>query len=138
MKYEYEPSLECYKRIDKTGRPLKFNIEEARRIKSMRDMGCTVSSIYRKIDWSNDVSETQLRTFVENIEKGNIPLDGEYPTPVKTQSTKNSRIDDLEKRVTSLEDRMSELRSDCFVSAFASQSKKKNTMFGKVKGWLQY
>ena len=146
MKYEYDSNREVFKRVDGNGRYLKFNIEEARRIKSLRDMGTPVSSIHRKINWSNDISETQLRTFIENIEKGNIPLDGDYPIPVRKNPRTDkiteleNKIDELDSRMTDMENRFSEIRSDCFVSAFAAPKKdsEKKSNISKVKSWLKF
>lgn len=103
--YEYRPDLEMFKRKDNRGPALKFNIIEGRRIKSMYELGDKVPTIYSKIDFVNDVSITNLRTFVKNLEMGNIDLDGEYPAPREqiVDMTLSERIRNLEERVGELE-----------------------------------
>lgn len=105
MKYEYRADLEMFKRVDNRGPGLKFNIVEARRIKSMLDMGMKAPTIYQKIDFVNNVSITNLRTFIDNLNKGNIDLDGDYPSPVYQVEEIN-----LNERVSRLEEEFEEFK----------------------------
>lgn len=77
VKYEYNPDLEVFRRVDNRGPSLKVNIMEARRIKSMMDLGIKAPTILMKIDFVNPISMTNLRTIMKNIEKGNLELDGD-------------------------------------------------------------
>jgi len=103
MRYEYDVETETFRRIDGRGRPLEFNIIEAKRIESLRNLGFSVQKIYDKIDFANDVSITNLRTFIKNLESGELSTEGEFPAP--TPVIKDL---DLEVRVQKLEQQMNE------------------------------
>ena len=103
MRYEYDVQTETFRRIDGRGRPLEFNITEAKRIESLRNLGFSVQKIYDKIDFANDVSITNLRTFIRNLENGELSTDGEFPAP--TPVIKDL---DLEVRVQRLEQKVNE------------------------------
>ena len=81
VKYEYDIERECFRRVDNRGRPLMINITEGKKVESMLNLGYPVAQIYRKIDWVNDINETNLRTFVRNLNNGNIDVSGDYPAP---------------------------------------------------------
>ena len=125
-KYEYRVDLEMFKRTDNRGPGLKFNIVEARRIKSMLDMGMKAPTIYKKIDFVNDVSITNLRTFIDNLKKGNIDLDGDYPSPVYQVKEIS-----LGERVTRLEEEFED-----FKSRIENPNRREN-ISEKVKKWLK-
>lgn len=105
VKYEYRPDLEVFRRIDNRGPSLKFNITEAKRIETLMDMGVKAPTIMRKIDFVNDINETNLRTFMNNLKNGNISLEGDYPAPtgVIESITDGERLSRLEERVNELE-----------------------------------
>lgn len=130
VKYEYNPDLEVFRRTDNRGVSLKVNIIEARRIKSMMDLGIKAPTIMKKIDFVNKISMTSLRTIMSNIESGNLELDGDYPAPTESllDLTNEEKITALEKRVNTLEDRMDCLKGDCFISAFAGPSSQPRKM----------
>ena len=122
VKYEYRTDTEMFKRVDNRGPYLKFNIVEARRIQSMLDMGLKTPTIYKKIDFVNDVSITNLRTFIDNLNKGNIELDGDYPSPVYQVSEM-----DLEERVSRLEEEFEKFK----------ESVNQKTVTERVKEWIR-
>lgn len=126
VKYEYRPELEVFKRVDNRGYPLKFNIVEGRRIQQMLDMGLKIPTIYNKIDFVNDVSITNLRTFVDNLNKGNIDLDGDYPVPVHQIAEIG-----LDERVSQLEKEFEELKKKM------ENPNARETISDKVKLWLK-
>ena len=113
-KYEYNIELEAFRRTDKRGRPLYFNITEARRIQNMLEMGCSVPQIYNKIDFERDVSVTNLRTFIRNLNEGNLSLEGDYPAPVGVvkEIGTETKIQALEDRVKALEDEVFETKTE--------------------------
>ena len=82
---------------------MEFNITEAKRIESLRNLGFSVQKIYDKLDFANDVSITNLRTFIRNLENGELSTDGEFPAP--TPVIKDL---DLEVRVQRLEQKVNE------------------------------
>lgn len=127
VKYEYNVEDEVFKRVDKRGYSLKVNIVEARRIKSLMDLGNNPYEIMRKIEFANGISITTLRTVMKNIREGNINLEGDYPVP--TQQLKEMdlsvRVENLEKRVTALEEPVT---CDCECN--------NESFVGKVKGWM--
>lgn len=138
VEYKYNVELEQFRRVDNRGPSLPFNITEARRIQTMMDLGIKAPSILKKIDFSHEVSMTNLRTFMNNLEQGNIVgLDEDYPAPVGQfmDMDLDSRVLGLEKRVKSLEDIMSELKTDCFSSGFATEKNNKKSVWDKVKIW---
>lgn len=126
VKYEYRPELEMFKRVDNRGYPLKFNIVEGRRIESMLKMGLKVPTIYSKIDFVNDVSITNLRTFVDNLKKGNIDLTGDYPSPV--YQVKEIA---LEERISKLEEEFEEFKKRM------NDPSPSEGIGNKVKEWLR-
>ena len=107
VEYRYNVDLEMFRRVDNRGPSLPFNITEARRIESMMNLGMKAPSILKKIDFVNEVSMTNLRTFMNNLEDGNIlGLDEDYPVP-------NGQFVDLDSqaRLTSLEERVTRLEN---------------------------
>ena len=107
VKYVYHPDIEMFRRVDNRGPSLKVNIMKARRIKSMMDLGMKAPTILTKIDFVNPVSMTNLRTIMNNIEDGNLELEGDYPVP-----TEQLRDMDLEIRVTRLEEDFEKLKKN--------------------------
>ena len=134
MKYNYNVEQECFIREDGQGKKYHINITEAKRIVTLDNLGNTASEIRNKIQFqSNRVSESTITNFLNQIEKGNINLSGDYPAPVNVvmDLSVDERISNLEDRVKTLEDKFSELKSDCFVSAFAGEQKEPK------KSWKQ-
>lgn len=111
MRYDYDVETETFRRIDGRGRPLEFNIVEARRIESLRNLGFSVQKIYDKIDFANDVTVTNVRTFVKNLENGELNTEGEFPAP-----TPVFKDLDLEARVRDLEQEVKELKQEKEIS----------------------
>ena len=76
-----------------------------------------------KIDFVNDVSMTNLRTFMNNLIDGNINLEGDYPAPTELveSMTDNDRLNRLEERMALME------------NAVAAQKKSR---LSKVKSWI--
>lgn len=131
VKYEYRSDLEAFKRIDNREPSLKFNIVEARRIESMLEMGTKLPTIYKNIDFVNDVSMTNLRTFVKNLEEGNINLEGDYPSPTVQLEDINYeiRISKLEEDIETIKKSLLDIKScDC---------KSDESVMDKVKQWLK-
>ena len=137
MKYNYNTDLECFVREDGLGKKIWINSSEAHRIMTMYSLGNSIGEIRNKIEFVNSrkVTESTVKNFISNVNMGNIILDENYPAPVKLveEMTDNDRICKLEERVTNLEDKISELKSECFITAFADESKKES----KVRKWLR-
>lgn len=98
VKYEYDVATESFKRVDNRGNKLKINITEARRIESLLNLGHNPNYIWNKINFINDVSITTVRTFIKNLEAGNIDLEGDYPAPalLMEDMTMEARVKRLE------------------------------------------
>ena len=134
MRYDYDVESETFIRVDGRGRPLMFNITEAKRIESLRNLGFSVQKIYDKMDFVNDVTVTNLRTFIKNMEHGELSTEGDYPAP-----TPVFKDLDLEARVSSLEDRFADLEKlmkliqngEYFCRCSAEES-----ITDKVKSWI--
>ena len=136
MKYEYYESEECFKRIDNRGRPLFVNISEARQIESYINLGYSVEEIKDKVKLSHPrAGRHTIVSIIKNIKEGNVDLTGDYMIPVDqlVEFTDSERISKLEKRVSNLEDIMSEIKSDCFISAFTTTKMEDESCFNKLK-----
>ena len=126
MKYVYDVDRECFKRIDNRGKSLHVNITEANRIVNLLNLNYSVPAIINKVSLVDpQATQTTVKSFIRNYNEGNIeiPTDAPVPSRIFDEMTIEINYNDLEERVKSLEDRMSELRSDCFVSAFAGERK---------------
>lgn len=134
VEYKYNEEIEMFRRVDNRGPSLKVNIVEARRIKSMMDLGIKAPTIMKKIDFVNNISMTNLRTIMSNIQNGNIDLDGDYPIP-----SGQIKDMDIEIRINQLEKDLNEFKRKVLhhddVLSEMNDSKKKLT--GRVKKWLQ-
>jgi len=132
VKYEYDPLIEKFRRVDNKGTHLNINIVEARRIVALKNLGYKVTSIYRdsELNLANKIGISTLRTFIKNYDAGNISIEGEFPVPkaVFDEMTDESRIDELERRIEVLEEMMKNKTCDC-----ESEDKTK----GKVRKWLR-
>lgn len=108
VKYEYRPDLEVFRRVDNRGPSLRVNIIEMRRIKSMMDLGIKAPTIMKKIDFVNGISMTTLRTIMNNIEEGNIDMEGDYPAPsiIVRDMDLEARVGRLERDVEEFKQRM--------------------------------
>lgn len=138
MRYDYDVETETFIRIDGRGRPLKFNITEAKRIESLRNLGFSVQKIYDKMDFVNDVTVTNLRTFIKNMENGELSTEGDYPapTPVFKDLDLEARVSTLEEKLSNIENIISEIKSDCFCTCFAGEPSEEKSIADKVKSWL--
>lgn len=115
MKYEYSETEECFKRADNRGRPLFVNIMEARQIESFIDLGYSVEEIKDKVKLSNNkAGRHTIISFIKNLKEGNIDLEGDYeiPIPQIVEIDDDMRISALEKRVSILEDVVSEIKPE--------------------------
>lgn len=109
MKYEYDITMEAFRREDKRGKPLYVNITEANRIVNLINLGYTVASITGKISLSNPKGTvTTLNSFIRNYKQGNIvmPDDAPAPTLYYESMDDNDRLDELEKRISELEEKI--------------------------------
>lgn len=142
MKYIYDVEKECFKREDNRGKPLYVNITEAQKIALQLDLGYPLTQIEGKIALANPQgTATTIKSFIRNYKQGNIIMPEDAPVPVRIfdEMTDSTRIDNLEKRVSILENILSELKSDCFISSFATENSTEENEFnpiGKVKEWL--
>ena len=93
----------------------------------MMDLGMKAPTILTKIDFVNPVSMTNLRTIMNNIEDGNLELEGDYPVP-----TEQLRDMDLEIRVTRLEEDFEKLKKNNNVILKPN----KKSLIEKVKSWM--
>lgn len=108
MKYKYDVNQECFIREDGLGKKFHINISEARRIMTLYNLGNNVPQIRNKIDFSsNKVYESSVNNFINQVNNGNIDLDGDYPAPSHyvTELTYEERISNLEKRMSNLEEK---------------------------------
>ena len=130
VRYEYDPIIEKYRRVDNKGKPLDINIVEARRIVALKNLGYKVPSIYRdnEMDLPSKIGITTLRTFIKNYEDGNISIEGEFPVPRKVldDMTRESDLDDLKRRVEVLEELVKNMTCEC-----------KTEEKSKVRKWLK-
>jgi len=129
-KYEYIPKMEAFRRVDARGKPLFVNITEAQRIVSLLDLGYSMTDIQSKITLTNPKGTgTTVRSFVKNYLDGNIelPTDAPAPTRVFESMTDNDRLNELEERVSRLEEQ--------YNNVILKNGKKPITE--KVKSWLQ-
>lgn len=125
VKYDYDVENECFSRVDGRGKSYKINIYEGKRIESLRGIGYSVQKIYDKMTFNNEVTITNLRSFIRNLEEGNISVDGDYPAPVQ-----NFEKLDTEARITELERKVESLQSN-------KESKTDKSILGRVKAWMQ-
>lgn len=102
MKYNYDVEQECFIREDGAGKRININISEAQRIIALKDLGYSIAQIRNKMVFSsNKVYESTIQNFLNNVEKGNIVISGDYPAP-------KLALEDLtvDMRLTSLEERL--------------------------------
>ena len=140
-KYKYNSELECFERFNKKGNPtgkkLWVNIVEARKIITLYNLGNTVGLIQSKMQFSsNKASGKTVETIVRLYENDDIELEGDFPAPSKDFEALevDSKIDNLEIRVENLENIISELKSDCFCTAYAGESK--TGIIDRIRTWI--
>lgn len=111
MKYSYNSSLECFERRDAKGVPrgrkLWVNIDEARRIVTLYDLGNSIGVIKSKMQFNNPkASAYTVNTVVSLYENNEIELSGDFPAPSQV-------FDDLsvDARISQLEHEIEELKS---------------------------
>lgn len=133
VKYEYNPHIEGFKRVDNRGHTLDIDIVEARRIVALKNLGYSVTDIFKEMDLARKISVSTLRTFLKNYENGNISIEGEFPVPQKhlDEMDNEVRIDDLERRIKSLEE-----WKESFICSCQTEITEKSTK-DKVKEWLK-
>lgn len=124
VNYYYDVGSESFKREDNRGKGLYVNITEAQRIVNLLDLGHSLTEVEGKVTLSNPKgTSTTIKSFIKNYKNGNIemPIDAPAPVRVFEELSDSSRIDELEERVSALEE------------IFA---KPKKTRFEKVKSWM--
>ena len=135
-KYIYDAHSETFKRSDKRGMPLYVNIVEANRIINLVNLGTSVQKIIENVKLSNPkASVSTVRSFIKNYREDNIEIPEDAPVPVKIfdEVTEDSRVDELEKRVKALEDKMAELKP----TAFAGESKSmEKGVINRIRTWI--
>lgn len=108
MRYKYDIDNEYFVREDGLGKKFHINITEARRIMTLSNLGNTAPEIRSKINFnSRKVYESTINNFINQVKKGNISLEGDYPAPkiIFEDLTLEERINQLEERVKELEDK---------------------------------
>ena len=133
VKYEYNPNIEGFKRVDNRGHTLDIDIVEARRIVALQNLGYSVTDIFKEMDLARKISISTLRTFLKNYNNGNISIEGEFPVPHKTLDEMDNevRFNSLEERIQSLEEWKESFVCDC-----QTEITEKSTR-DKVKEWLK-
>lgn len=124
MKYEYNADIEAFERSDKKGNKLWFNMYEAQRIMTLYQLGYTPNKIATKMEFkSNKVAMSSVKTFIDNVNNGNIVIDNDAPAPVEYVNDMS-----LEARVTKLEQDFDEFKRMI--------SDQKPTISERVRKWL--
>ena len=135
MKYNYNSELDCFVREDGLGKKIWITSTEAHRIMTMYDLGNSIGEIRNKINFAKPkrVTESTIKNFINNVADGNIVLDDNLPAPdiVYTELSLDEKVNNLEERLNTLESmidnhesRFKELKSDCWISAYATKSNK--------------
>ena len=117
--YEYDIEDEVFKRKinendKKGGKSLYVNITEANKIISLVNLGYTIPVITKRVELSNPkAGSTTVRTFITRYKNGDIiiPKDAPAPSSVFESITDSDRLNALEKRVTDLENKFSEIKT---------------------------
>lgn len=107
--YIYNPNKEAFVREDNRGKPLYINITEAQRIISLMDLGYSVADIENKMSLCNPKgTSTTVKSFIKNYKSGNIEIPENAPAPagVFDGLTDNDRLNELEERVSKLEEQL--------------------------------
>ena len=140
VKYYYDVQLEAFKREDNRGKPLYVNVTEANRIVNLINLGHSVPSIMSKVKLSNPLgTNTTVKSFIKNYHEGNITIPTDAPAPVRVfeSLTDSDRLDAIENRMTDLENKFAEIKSDCSCTSFAGAGKNESKLM-KVKKWLKF
>lgn len=127
MKWVYNSKLGCFEREDKLGKKLWITMTEAQRIITLRDLGNSIGEIQAKMNFvSNKASSYSVKTVLERYDNGDIVIDMNVPvSEVEWEDLSNdSKINDLEMRISNLENIISEYDENSFMD--------------KVKSWLKY
>lgn len=124
MNYEYDINQECFIRSDGLGKKFFINSTEAHRIMNMYNLGNSIGEIRNKINFRNPskVTESTIKNFINNVNKGNIDLSKVEPAPFVDvlEITLDERVESLEQRVSVLEDMLMN----------------KQSLTDKVKSWI--
>ena len=126
MKYEYNADLEAFERTDKKDNKLWFNMYEAQRIMTLYHLGYTPNKISTKMEFhSNKIGMSSVKTFIDNVNNGNIVIDNDAPAPVELVEDMT-----LEARVSRLEQDLEEFKKKF------EDPKPNEGISEKVKTWL--
>lgn len=112
--YIYNPNKEAFVRENNKGKPLYVNITEAQRIVSLMDLGYSRTDVENRIILSNPKgTSTTVRSFIRNYKAGNIQMPDDAPAPSRVfdSLTDSDRLNELERRVTELENKFEEKKS---------------------------
>ena len=127
MRYKYDVSQECFIREDGLGKKFFINSTEAHRIMTMYNLDNSVGEIRNKIQFKHPrkVTESTIKNFINNVNKGNIDLSQVEPAPFDDvlDITLEDRVWSLEQRVSMLED--------------LNHCDENKSVFGKVKSWIR-
>lgn len=126
VKYEYDPAVEGFRRVDRRGRILEINISEGRRIESLMNLGWSADAIFDKMHFNGNATRTTCKTFIKNLKEGNISLEGDFPAPKEIVENLDleARVSKLEKEIKSLK----EWHLDCETD---------KTFRQKVEAWIR-
>lgn len=132
VNYNYDVNKEAFVRSDKRGRALYVNISEANRIISLLDLGHSITDIQMKVVLVNPKgTATTVKNFIKNYTEGKINMPENAPAPSKIfQSlTDNDRLNNLEERVSKLEEI---IENNNVIS-----KNDENSLTDKVKSWMK-
>ena len=125
MKYKYDEKHEYFIREDGLGKKFYINSTEAHRIMTMYNLDNSIGEIRNKIHFKNPkkVTESTIKNFVNNVNKGNIDLSQVEPAPFDdvVEITLEDRVESLEQRVAVLEEML----------------ENKQSLSDKVKSWIR-
>ena len=130
VRYEYNPNLEGFKRVDNRGYTLQIDIVEARRIVALLNLGYKIPEIFQEMDLGRKISISTLRTFIRNYNDGNISIEGDFPVPQK-----NLDEMDTEVRFTKIEERLDKL--EALQNSCDCDCAKEESKYDKVKKWFK-
>ncbi len=114
-KYEYDANREVFVRKDKRGNHLAVNIAEAQRIINFMNLGYSVDGIQGKMNLvSPKGTASTVKSFIRNYKQGNIEMPNDAPVPVRLFESveDDNRIDELEERISRIEQKMNESWKD--------------------------
>jgi len=131
VKYNYNVEMEAFKRSDNRGKAIYVNVAEAQKIVSMLELGYSVADICGKVSLNSPKgSLTTIKSFIRNYKSGNIeiPKDAPAPSNVYDSMDYDVRFEELENRVSVLEDMMTSHTCECG---------NEKSFKDKVKSWIK-